>query len=126
MAERVVFSRWRQAHARRPEIRLAERDGVERVGGERGRPQGGKLLIFTGIRYERLDAAPTVKGNRLLEQNSTGLELLLLLAPFQRRADDLRQEKARRLRKALPRSEEHTSDLQSLMRTSYAVSCLNT
>src|SRR3546814_9725886 len=29
-------------------------------------------------------------------------------------------------REAPPRSEEHTSELQSLMRTSYAVSCLTT
>src|SRR3546814_1714505 len=31
---------------------------------------------------------------------------------------------SRRFRRSTPRSEEHTSDLQSLMRTSYAVFCL--
>lgn len=62
MAEIVVFNRWRQAHARRPEIRIAEQGGPEqdwtaRDAAEQDAPQGGKLLIFTGIRYERLDAA---------------------------------------------------------------------
>src|SRR3546814_9495684 len=38
------------------------------------------------------------------------------------RGEDTR---ARRLAQALERSEEHTSELQSLMRISYAVLCLN-
>src|SRR3546814_8246359 len=43
-------------------------------------------------------------------------------APAPRRA--LARPRRRRHERAYPRSEEHTSELQSLMRTSYAVSCL--
>src|SRR3546814_2452510 len=47
------------------------------------------------------------------------------LATRERQAADLLLQEAREARKALiQRSEEHTSELQSLMRISYAVFCL--
>src|SRR3546814_8657678 len=44
--------------------------------------------------------------------------------PDQRHAAGLRSRKARRRWRSTIRSEEHTYELQSLMRTSYAVFCL--
>src|SRR3546814_10920362 len=44
--------------------------------------------------------------------------------PLRRRSGDHLRDDGRRLRHAIGRSEEHTSELQSLMRISYAVFCL--
>src|SRR3546814_6435929 len=45
---------------------------------------------------------------------------------FARTVHSLHQDRSRALRCAVRRSEEHTSELQSLMRISYAVLCLTT
>src|SRR3546814_4735459 len=66
---------------------------------------------------EAVDAADTVDALAVDEHDR-----LFAGAPGQRR--DARDQVADRAR-AISRSEEHTSELQSLMRISYAVFCLN-
>src|SRR3546814_1899817 len=56
-----------------------------------------------------------------LYERRCGRPSLLLVSPV---LDDTAIGVLEALRAALPRSEEHTSELQSLMRTSYAVVCL--
>src|SRR3546814_1737241 len=51
----------------------------------------------------------------------------LTMGGIQRNSDGLPQrQRAAPCGTALPRSEQHTPELQSIMRTSYAVSCLKT
>src|SRR3546814_9192671 len=80
--------------------RRRDRDGV-RPDAVRSRPEG----LRSGAR-----------GHRLFKVNADRLEKLFRRHPRLVRADQQRQ--------ILRRSEEHTSELQSLMRISYAVFCL--
>src|SRR3546814_2074301 len=70
-----------------------------------------RLLILAGVNWS-LERSPHVSAGDLQR-----LEML----EKSYRADNTRLEG---FRAALPRSEEHTSELQSLMRISYAVFCL--
>src|SRR3546814_1114626 len=65
------------------------------------------------IGIERQRAADTARGDRLRDRE-----------PERAAPDDLDQELCRHDRADPHRSEEHTSELQSLMRISYAVFCL--
>src|SRR3546814_1586974 len=56
----------------------------------------------------------------------TAMVLAALLAPWLFTVDPIRFNPVNRLKTPSERSEEHTSELQSLMRISYAVFCLNT
>src|SRR3546814_3990381 len=53
-------------------------------------------------------------------ENKTFVSVLPLIAA----PEDAAPKAAKKVKKAAPRSEEHTSELQSLMRISYAVLCL--
>src|SRR3546814_6205434 len=66
----------------------------------------------------RAHRSPRGRGGRAIRSDGTG---------YGEMRQDARQVRNRRLRPRpcrLPRSEEHTSELQSLMRISYAVFCL--
>src|SRR3546814_1929455 len=71
-----------------------------------------KILLFDA--YDAIDAVPGTTDAKLLLANS-GKTYLAKLAADDAAPIDVRLE---------VRSEEHTSELQSLMRTSYAVFCL--
>src|SRR3546814_4233363 len=89
-----------------------------------GQSQGRSVLpLLGGLNDERLalqTAAPIRHANRIPERHSRCGFCITVDDPLDTRACDPR----RRSRRRLPRSEEHTSELQSLMRISYAVFCL--
>src|SRR3546814_8731591 len=66
-----------------------------------------------GLRYRRGPQSPMMKNDELLRARER----------VRQNADDLARRRRRGLWSSL-RSEEHTSELQSLMRISYAVFCL--
>src|SRR3546814_6548929 len=90
------------------------------------------MAIFHGVRNDVVRELPelrTVAEHRLRRiaqhrDETLGARLFAVAKLRDRRLDDRREiDRRRRAAKAI-RSEEHTSELQSLMRTSYAVFCL--
>src|SRR3546814_10371675 len=75
------------------------------------------IVVVTGFRTER------VEDHALELYRDTGARVRTLFNPFFQVADNLGT--CWIARGEMDRSEEHTSELQSLMRRSYAVFCLN-
>src|SRR3546814_6819813 len=114
--------------------RIDRRDGQRRGGLHRvgvrsaGIPAGGELVDQRNVGFEQL----SVRGKRA-QHGRNAVGILLFHAPFsllsiQRRARAKASPVSSHSMKGVPptaiRSEEHTSELQSLMRISYAVFCL--
>src|SRR3546814_8177587 len=79
-------------------------------------------VIAGGVLALLLCSAPPLPD--LLRRHSLGIELNRARKPFVRRARQATVDTPSLLMLNKPRSEEHTSELQSLMRISYAVFCL--
>src|SRR3546814_5191138 len=108
----------------------ARRDGDPAAGGGRGLQRRGRLDILVeigsileghlGERPGRIAEAPQLVGR---EVRMRDVHQVSRLRPLQPRQIVLAIGRGEMQWRA-PRSEEHTSELQSLMRTSYAVYCL--
>src|SRR3546814_7466181 len=92
-------------------------------------------FVFRQRNVEQGEALPraydaVVAGLSWETRGSTALSMLKSVGPeltlfkFASRSQEIEDAKALQLRTFLTRSEEHTSELQSLMRISYAVFCL--
>src|SRR3546814_4883594 len=88
-----------------------------------GEAADGKRYSFTGPEDPQVQAIiQRVKSGEIDEATKAALDKLKADAEKKRAAKKAEKEKAEA--EAAERSEEHTSELQSLMRLSYAVSCL--
>src|SRR3546814_5781003 len=107
---------------------LPKQEGAERVAFDDRRPEGDDILFgpdIGSLKCGRVRAAGFYAVGEL-QQKAGLLADCHRLKPSQFRASQRRiwQEHCRWLRDRGDRSEEHTSELQSLMRISYAVFCL--
>src|SRR3546814_5686015 len=99
-------------------------DGVEH-----GAPRGGEggpgiALRLPADLLVRLTLAPLARGDRVRREDAGGDHELRHVAAFCLLCHQPAQQAVELARLLVARSEEHTSDLQSLIRTSYAVFCL--
>src|SRR3546814_1148227 len=84
------------------------------------RPHAAHHSNVTRLTIDILDDDTLAEAGRKIAQDGA-LDLLIVATGLLHRRTDIRPEKSLR---QLERSEEHTSELQSLMRISYAVFCL--
>src|SRR3546814_6039332 len=103
-----------------------------------GEPRGGQymnvnwigptLMLFGSEQQQQRYIPPMAQGKTIWCQGFSEPEAGSDLASLRTRADrhgDVSKSTARKSGPRTPRSEEHTSELPSLMRNSYAVFCLN-
>src|SRR3546814_9781841 len=90
--------------------------------GPSARQSSSRNLTHGALRFTGLSGYARQTGTPARTRWASSLRLQLLV---DRRRLDVPRSAGRSLRASEPRSEEHTSELQSLMRISYAVFCLN-
>src|SRR3546814_1139036 len=102
-------------HGERPPAEI-ERPHIEPAGFGRGGKDGAKPGLGLAVAGERRSRAPLPAARFQIEKGVDPCVKRLARAPV--------ADRHRALLGKPVRSEEHTSELQSLLRTSYAVSCL--